>query len=40
MAFIENPAIMSTAWTVGARYLQGDYLQAPSLEMTIQTEQS
>lgn len=40
MAFIEDPAAMSAAWTVGARYLQGNYLQAPSDHMYIQTEQS
>ena len=38
MAFIEDPAAMSAAWTVGARYLQGSYLQSPSDTMYIQTE--
>ena len=38
MPYIEDPATMSTAWTVGARYLQGDYLQAPSPDMHIETE--
>lgn len=38
MAFIEDPASMSAAWTVGARYLQGNYLQEPSPEMIIHTE--
>lgn len=38
MPCIEDAAAMSAAWTVGARYLQGDYLQAPSPEMQIQTE--
>ena len=38
MPFVEDPATMSTAWTVGARYLQGDYLQAPSPDMHIETE--
>lgn len=38
MAFIEDPAAMSAAWTVGARYLQGNYLQSPSDRMYIQTE--
>lgn len=36
MPFIEDPATMSSAWTVGARYLQGDYLQAPSETMQIE----
>lgn len=36
MPFIEDPATMSAAWTVGARYLQGDYLQAPSETMHIE----
>lgn len=40
MAFIEDPATMSAAWTIGARYLQGNYLQAPSETMHIQTEQA
>lgn len=40
MAFIEDPATMSAAWTIGARYLQGNYLQAPSDVMHIQTEQA
>ena len=40
MAFIQDPAAMSAAWTVGAKYLQGNYLQEPSEEMKIQTEQS
>ncbi|MFW2177699.1 MULTISPECIES: EAL domain-containing protein [unclassified Moraxella] len=38
MAFIEDPAAMSAAWTIGARYLQGNYLQAPSETMHIETE--
>lgn len=38
MAFIEDPAAMSAAWTVGARYLQGSYLQSPSETMYIQSE--
>ncbi len=40
MAFIQDPAAMSAAWTVGAKYLQGNYLQEPGEEMKIQTEQS
>lgn len=40
MAFIEDPAAMSAAWTVGARYLQGHYLQAPSETMYIQTDEN
>lgn len=38
MAFIEDPAAMSAAWTVGARYLQGHYLQGLSDTMHIVTE--
>lgn len=30
MPFIEDAATMSVAWSVGARYLQGYYLEAPS----------
>lgn len=30
MPYIEEASTMSIAWSVGARYLQGDYLQAPS----------
>ena len=30
MPYIEDAATMSVAWSVGARYLQGDYLEAPS----------
>lgn len=33
MAFIEDPASMSAAWTVGARFIQGKYLQEPLAEM-------
>lgn len=40
MPFIEDPATMSAAWTVGARYLEGDYLQPQSESMTIVTEPS
>ncbi|ELA09625.1 diguanylate cyclase/phosphodiesterase [Moraxella macacae 0408225] len=40
MAFIQDPAAMSAAWTVGAKYLQGNYLQEPSKEMKIKTEQA
>lgn len=38
MAFIEDPAAMSAAWTVGARYLQGNFLQSASDTMHIVTE--
>lgn len=40
MAFIEDPSAMSASWTVGAKYLQGNYLQEPSETMKIQTEQA
>lgn len=40
MAFIEDPAAMSAAWTVGARYLQGNYLQSPSESMHIEAAQA
>ena len=40
MAFIEDPAAMSAAWTVGARYLQGAYLQKASDTMHIDTEEN
>lgn len=40
MAFIEDPSAMSASWTVGAKYLQGNYLQEPSEEMKIQSEQA
>ncbi len=33
IGYIETPAIMSKAWSVGARYLQGYYLQPPSTVM-------
>ena len=29
MPYIEDAATMSVAWSVGARYLQGYYLEAP-----------
>lgn len=34
MPHIEDAATMSLAWSVGARYLQGDYLQPASSEIT------
>ncbi len=34
MPYIEEASTMSVAWSVGARYLQGDYLQPPANEMT------
>ncbi|MBS9778985.1 MAG: EAL domain-containing protein [Moraxellaceae bacterium] len=34
MPYIEDASTMSIAWSVGARYLQGYYLQAPANEMT------
>ncbi len=33
MAYIEDASTMSVAWSVGARYLQGYYLQPPSDEI-------
>lgn len=33
MPYISNPQTMSMAWSVGARYLQGDYLQPATHEM-------
>lgn len=38
MGFIEDAATMSAAWTVGARYLQGYYLQEPMDTMMIKAE--
>lgn len=38
MGFIEDAPTMSTAWTVGARYLQGYYLQEPTETMMIKAE--
>lgn len=35
MPFIEDAATMSIAWSVGARYLQGYYLQVPSKTMIL-----
>jgi EAL domain-containing protein (putative c-di-GMP-specific phosphodiesterase class I) len=36
VAYIENPTAMSKAWSMGARYLQGYYLQMPSEEMVFE----
>ncbi len=33
IAYIETPVAMSKAWSIGARYLQGYYLQMPSEDM-------
>ncbi len=33
MPYIEEASVMSIAWSVGARYLQGDYLQPASTEI-------
>jgi len=33
IAYIETPVAMSKAWSIGARYLQGYYLQMPSENM-------
>lgn len=35
MPYIEDAAVMSAAWSVGARYLQGYYLQEPAEDMTV-----
>lgn len=35
MPYIEEASIMSVSWSVGARYLQGHYLQEPSTEMVV-----
>ena len=35
MPYIEDAAVMSAAWSVGARYLQGYYLQEPTEQMTV-----
>ena len=35
MPYIEDAAVMSAAWSVGARYLQGYYLQEPAEHMTV-----
>ena len=37
--YIEEAATMSVSWGVGARYLQGYYLEEPSKFMTITQEQ-
>ncbi len=34
MPYIEEASTMSVAWSVGARYLQGNYLEPPTEEMT------
>ncbi|MEY2864345.1 MAG: hypothetical protein RLY58_2052 [Pseudomonadota bacterium] len=35
VAYIESPTAMSKAWSMGARYLQGYYLQPPAEDMTV-----
>ena len=35
MPYIEDAATMSVSWSVGARYLQGDYLEKPSHSINI-----
>ena len=37
MPYIEDAATMSVAWSVGARYLQGYYLEEPSMTMKVAT---
>jgi EAL domain-containing protein (putative c-di-GMP-specific phosphodiesterase class I) len=31
--FVENASVLATLWQVGADFIQGHYLQAPSREM-------
>ena len=38
MPYIEDAATMSVAWSVGARYLQGYYLEAPSDTIKVASE--
>jgi len=38
MPYIEDAATMSVAWSVGARYLQGYYLEAPSNTIKVSNE--
>lgn len=38
MPYIEDAATMSVAWSVGARYLQGYYLEAPSSTIEVSSE--
>lgn len=38
MPYIEDAATMSVAWSVGARYLQGLYLEAPSKTINVANE--
>ena len=38
MPYIEDAATMSVAWSVGARYLQGYYLEAPSNTIKVSSE--
>jgi EAL domain-containing protein (putative c-di-GMP-specific phosphodiesterase class I) len=38
MPYIEDAATMSVAWSVGARYLQGNYLEVPSNTIKVSNE--
>ena len=38
MPYIEDAATMSVSWSVGARYLQGYYLEAPSNNIKVSSE--
>lgn len=38
LSYIESPTAMSKAWSMGARYLQGYYLQEPQSRMTVAEE--
>lgn len=40
MPYIEDAATMSVAWSVGARYLQGYYLQEPSESMVFASQEN
>ncbi|GAA0310341.1 EAL domain-containing protein [Psychrobacter aestuarii] len=40
MPYIEDAATMSVSWSVGARYLQGYYLEAPSTSMHFGTSEA
>lgn len=40
MPYIEDAATMSVAWSVGARYLQGYYLEEPSATIQVASEHS
>ncbi len=39
MPYIEDAGTMSMAWSIGARYLQGNYLQAPATTLVYAAEE-